>query len=135
MAKVTITIDDTNPGIVAAFGADVLTSLANSKGYTDVIPNPDYVPAVGSPEMEDVDASPDSDGNFVMVTNPDYVSAIGEPTISNTTRANFVGEKALKEAVVPYLLKEYSLSIRKEADTALVQASDVLVGAAKITTS
>ena len=142
MSKVTIQIDDTNPAIVAAFGADTLNTMADQLGYMEMAENPDHVPAVGSPTIPDMDADlvEDPDTGEMMppeVANPDYVAPVGEAFVANTqTKEDFVAHVILDQHIIPVLIKGIAATARKEAlaaaDESVNQAKAVIKAAASI---
>ena len=73
--------------------------IAVKKGYQTKIKNPDYVPAVGSPQMVDPEWEQPEDfdeimGEYPMVDNPDYVAEVGEPFMDNPeTPMEFLAKK------------------------------------------
>jgi len=136
MAKVTIEIDDTNAAIVSVLGADMIDALADSKGYTAQVHNPDYVLPVGGETLNDETKEPNDVGEYPQIPNPDYVAGVGEPTITNPqTKAEHVGTKVLKEAILPYLTKEMEAREKRTAEDKVAQIKEVIEGAAVITTS
>lgn len=107
--KVTFTFDDTDPNIVAVLGTNVGERLADNKGYTAEIANPDYNPATPDPEIP--------------------------TTIANDkTKAMFLGEQTLKGAVLPFLVQELAVEERKAADAKVKQIESVIESATVITT-
>jgi hypothetical protein len=104
--KVTFTFDDTDPNIVAVLGENIGEKLADNKGYTSEIPNPDYTP--GGDE---------------------------DPTIPNPdTKAEHLGKQTLKGAVLPFLTQELSAAEHKATDAKVAQIKAVIEGATVITT-
>ena len=117
MAKVTITIDDTNKAITGALGENTLETLSEMKGYQTMTTNPKYVQTLDK--------------------DTDTVSDNGEsPTIDNPqTRAEFVGAKVLKEAILPYLTKEMANIEREAAELKVKQINSVIESSTVITTA
>ena len=78
--------------------------IADACGYMETIPNPDYVPAVGSktitdpkwsmPEGFDINTE-----KVPQIDNPDYVPAVGEPTIANVSRTVWLAPIILQKGL------------------------------------
>ena len=130
MAKVTITIDDANPAIVAAFGADSLTTSANDLGYMEMVEkSPEELP-------EKVETQIEMDGE--TITKLDYPEGTEFYKPNPHTRADFVAQKMLRDQIIPVLVR--NLRTRKEAearatvDAELKQAQDIIEQAAEVIT-
>ena len=130
MAKVTITIDDANPAIVAAFGADALTTSANDLGYMEMVEkSPEELP-------EKVETQIEMDGE--TITKLDYPEGTEFYKPNPHTRADFVAQKMLRDQIIPVLVR--NLRTRKEAearatvDAELKQAQDIIEQAAEVIT-
>lgn len=136
MAKITITIDDANPAIVAALGDGTVDTVSVLKGYQEMVANPDYVPEIGSIQIPDSSWTPgvdESEADRPLIDNPDYVPAVGTPTIPNTkTKGAFLAEKVLADVIVPWLFKEKEAAARKEVETQLQQVKQIVTNAAEI---
>jgi hypothetical protein len=77
---------------------DVINDFADSLGYQTIVPNPNYLPAVGNETIDDTSAeqviSPAGVPVYPQIANPDYVPALGEPTMENPqSRLEFVSER------------------------------------------
>ena len=127
--KVTISIDDTNPMIVAAFGADSINTIADSMGYMDDV----YKDASELPAMVD-------SGKVDLIGNPimEYPEGTVLTKPNPQTRAQFVGATILKNRIVPALIERFAQIRRdaankeieaeiEEAKTIVTQAAEVIV--------
>lgn len=132
MSKVTIAIDDTNPALVAAFGENSLSTIADEFGYMEMVEKEEselpakepYTftdPATG----EEITSERYPEGTEMYKPNPE-------------SRANFVGRKMLENEIVPALIRGLSDRKRKEAlanvDQEIEQAKDVLKNVAVVET-
>lgn len=125
MSKVTITIDDTNPALVAAFGENSLETIADEIGYMEMVekseselPEKVFNPATDLPEYPD--------GTEMYKPNPQ-------------TKAEFVGRKILEDNIIPRLLTGFSAKKQnekaEEARIQIKQAEDILSSVAIIETT
>ena len=132
MAKVTITIDDANPEIVAVFGPNSLNNIADRVyGYMELVEKTeDELPEkvekeTVNPDGETVTVMEYPEGTEMYKPNPD-------------SRAVHVGKTVLKEDILPSLLRDFSQQVKKgalaDAEVQIDQAKDVLFNAAEITT-
>lgn len=141
MAKVTITFDDTNPAIVALFGEGAIATLADDFGYVETVHNPDYIGAIGSPQIPDLSWTPgegEDESDRPIIDNPDYVPAVGESTIPNpVTRAQYVADVINTQVIVPAMLSKFEVRRKQEKEAeAMAQvaaAKTTLAAAAEIT--
>jgi hypothetical protein len=127
MSKVTITIDDSNPALVAAFGENSLEIIADDLGY-----------------MTQVEKDPSELPEKVTTTTPDGFEYLDYPAGTELykpnpqTKAAFVGERILKENIVPRLLQGFGR--RKESEaletvrSEVKQAEALLASVAEIVT-
>lgn len=144
MAKVTISLDDSRPEIIALFGENALETVADDMGYMATVPNPDHVPGVGSetiqdPEWERPEDFDELTGETPMVPNPDYVPAVGEPTMPNPmTKAQYVAGQILRNRIIPALTERFEQRRKREAERQIkeqvAQVAQVLESVAEVTT-
>ncbi len=138
MAKITITIDGNDPTLVSLLGANFIDKLADRKGYTQEVHNPDYVPAVGSPTMDDTSKQPVVEpetgvARYPQIPNPNYVPEVGTPTIQNPeTRAEFVGRKALVDRIIPWALEEVAENERRTVNAKIEKIKQAVEKSATI---
>lgn len=133
MAKVTITIDDTNPTLVAAFGENALEAIADGEmGYQSMVEVLESeLPAKIEVELIDkVTGEP--------YTKMDYPEGTELYKPNPQSKADFVAFKILTENIAPRLVQ--GLAVRKRAEAALKadkeikQAEQIVVSVAEVTT-
>lgn len=136
MAKVSITIDDQHPGIVAVFGADSIPRMAALKGYTEVelIPEAELPEKVERPlTQEEIDNGIFGEG---VTTVLDYPEGTEFYRPNSETKAVFLGKTILNKNIIPSLLEGFAKAKRAEADAAIAdglkQAAQVIEAAAVI---
>lgn len=144
MSKVTISLDDSRPEIIALFGENALSTVADDMGYMVTVSNPDHVPAQGGetiadPTWERPEDFDEMTGEVPQVPNPDYVPAVGEPTMPNPiTRPEFVAGQILRNRIVPALIERFEQRRKREAERLIkeqvAQVADVLASVAEVTT-
>lgn len=122
MSKVTITIDDTNPALVAAFGENSLETIADEFGYmTMVEKTAEELPEKVLDEETQTEIYPE--GTELYKPNPQ-------------SKAAFVAEKILTENIVPRLLVGFKNRKQVEAnqsvDIAVKQAEALVASVAVI---
>lgn len=125
MSKVTITIDDTNPAIVAAFGANSLETIADEFGYMQMVEKiPEELPAKILNEETGVEEYPE--GTELYKSNPQ-------------SKAEFVARKILEDNIIPRLLTSFKQrrenEKRAEVQAELTQAHNILASTAVIETA
>lgn len=129
MAKVTITIDDTNEGIVAAFGPDSLNVIADAMGYSPLVPKteaelPEKVETVQMVDGEETRPMVYPEGTEMDKPNP-------------MSKAEFVGTRILENRIIPALLDRVAKNKKVAADelyrSEMAVANEVLKKAAVIT--
>ena len=67
--------------------------LADANGYNPLLPNPDFIPAVGQPTLDDPSGEMEDHAGVMLpkqIPNPDFVPAVGEPTIPNISATEYV---------------------------------------------
>lgn len=116
MSKVTISIDDTNPAIVAAYGEDSLIKVAEAMGYADRLP----LPEDQWPEQETQEVT-DTDGNTTTEPIPYTAEQISTPNPESA--AEHVGKMILNKYIVPALTKKAEQKIETEA---MAQAREII---------
>lgn len=129
MAKVTITIDDTNPAITAAFGANALENIAAGMGYMSMVEKTEEeLPA--KIEVKKTDENGDSYSEFHYPEGTEMYKPNPETT------GHFVGRTILKEDIAPALLRTYSKRTKAEAmqnaETQIKTANETVVDNATI---
>lgn len=129
MAKVTITIDDTNPAIVAMFGANSLNTIADSMGYTDMVEKTiDELPAKVDIQTTDPDGNP--------ITIQDYPVGTEMFKPNPLTKGEYVAGVILKKHIVPALLasfeKQQTAAALAQVETAIEQAKTAVANAAEV---
>jgi len=128
MSKVTITIDDTNSALVAAFGENSLETIADQMGYmTEVEKNESELP------------------KKIKINAPDGIEYFGYPEGTEMykpnpqSKAQFVAEKILVENIVPRLLAGFSAKKQaeknEEARIEVKQAEEILTSVAIVETT
>jgi hypothetical protein len=142
MAKVTISLDDSRPEIIALFGENALETVADDMGYMTTVPNPDYVPAQGNETMQDPDwVMPDDfeplTDTIPQIPNPNYVAQVGEATMPNPiSKADFVARQILRNRIIPALIERFEQRRKREADALLkaqiTQVATVLESVAEV---
>ncbi len=103
MSKVTITIDDTNPALVAAFGANSLELIADEIGYMEMVAKAEKELPLKIPYTAE-------DGTEYM----DYPEGTEMYKINPQSKAEFVARKILEDNIIPRLLSGFSSRKRNE---------------------
>lgn len=110
MAKVTITIDESNSYIVSLFGENGIEQISDGMGYMTKVEDPNFVPENES------DVVP-------MIDNP-------------KSRQVYVGEETLKRYIAPNFVsgvrKKLEAESRQKIDEAVHQAETAIIKAAEI---
>lgn len=133
MSKVTITIDDAKPELVAAFGADALNTIADEFGYMEMVEKT----AEELPPMEDVTITDPGTGEPVTVQKYQEGTEMFKP--NPQTRAEFVAQRMLTQHIVPALVRNLGDRKRKEAlaqvESEVKQAAEVIKSVAEVVTA
>lgn len=133
MAKVTITIDDTNPAIVEAFGKNILDVIAERDfGYMEMVEKtPDELPEKIAVQKEDL-----ATGEKITVMEYPKGTEFYKP--NPDSKAVHVGKQMLKTKIVPALLegmrKNEVEKLHQEVEIKMSGAATLLENVAEITT-
>lgn len=130
MTKVSITIDDKDPKIVAIFGENSINNIADLEGYTPIVAKDEAeLPAkiavvVPDPVTgEDIITQEYPEGTELYKENPE-------------TKASFVGKSILKKAIIPRLLAGFkqvkTQEVTAQMNEALKQVEEMLESVAVI---
>lgn len=114
MAKVQITIDDTNPELVALFGENSLDYIAAKMSYPPVVPKAESE----LPAMVEVEQTNPITGDVEVVMAYPAGTVLDKP--NDEPKAAFVGRVMLTKVIVPKLLEGWAAD-RKAAALAAVQ--------------
>lgn len=129
--KVSITIDDANPAIVAAFGADSLVEIANDLGYMSQVEKTEDE----LPEKISVVINP---GDVTENTVMQYPEGTEMFKANPQTPGQFVGEAILKTRIIPALVENMRKRKQEEVlttvETEMTQAASAIEAAAEVTT-
>lgn len=131
MAKVTITIDDTNPAIVAAFGANALHTIADQEfAYKEVVQKTE----AELPDKIEVTRNEGIEGEPVTVLEYPEGTVLTKP--NPDSRGQHIGKTILKENIIPRLLqgfrKRRQAEKATEVENEMATAAQVLEAAAEI---
>jgi hypothetical protein len=129
MSKVTITIDDTNAAIVAAFGENSLDEIANQLGYMEKVEKSE----AELPEKVEVEHNVGGETETVL----EYPEGTEMYKDNPQTRGEFVGAKILETKIIPELLSGLRIKKTSEAmekvNAEMGTATDILKNAATVT--
>lgn len=133
MSKVTITIDDTNSTLVAAFGENALEVIADGEmGYQSMV----EIPESELPEKVEVEITAESTGETIKSLQYPEGTELYKP--NPQSKADFVAMKILTENIAPRLVS--GLAVRKRAEAAakaeveIKQAEAIVVTVAELIT-
>ena len=124
MSKITITIDDANPAIVAAFGADSLIKIADQLGYMEKVEKTEEeLPAKVEVVVDGETILQYPEGTEMYKDNPQ-------------TRGTFIAEIILKDKIIPTLLASYENELRRQSNeenqAKMTNAKEVIKSATEI---
>ena len=129
MSKVTITIDDSNAAITAAFGANSLDSIADQFGYMEMVEKDENeLPAKVKVEKEL------NGETFTVEVYPEGTEMF---KVNPHSRTEFVAQVMLERHIVPALINNLHKDKQAQAlaaiETEMKTAATVLESAAEIT--
>jgi hypothetical protein len=113
MAKVTITIDDTDSRLVAAFGEGTLETIANENGYmTMVEKTEEELPSKVEVTKNEIDPITGESSEVIVMEYPEGTEMY-KPNPQTT--GDYVGQLVLSDLIAPFLLKGLNERSRKMA--------------------
>lgn len=130
MSKVTITIDDSNPALVAAFGSNSLNTIADQFGYMDMVEKTEEE----LPTKIEVEHQADDGETFTTMEYPEGTEMFKANPVS---RPEFVAQVILKTRIIPALLEKLEKTKRSQAiqavDDEINTAKAMLISVAEVT--